>query len=68
MQQSTLGAVGAASQEIGGLIAKIVRNFKTLNLIVSVAVQDGLSLSWPRGYKTFLMLNSAEHEIYPAHK
>ena len=25
-------------------------------------------LSWPRGYKTFSMFNSAEHEIYPAHK
>ena len=24
--------------------------------------------SWPRGYKTFFMLNSAEHEIYPDHK
>ena len=23
---------------------------------------------WPRGYKTFLMLNSAEHEIFNAHK
>ena len=23
---------------------------------------------WPRGYKTFSMLNSAEHETYPAHK
>ena len=23
---------------------------------------------WPRGYKTFLMLNSAEYEIYPAYK
>ena len=22
----------------------------------------------PRGYKTFFMLNSAEHEIYPVHK
>ena len=22
----------------------------------------------PQGYKTFLMLNSTEHEIYPAHK
>ena len=22
----------------------------------------------PRGYKTFSVLNSAEHEIYPAHK
>ena len=23
---------------------------------------------WPRGHKTFSMLNSAEHEIYRAHK
>ena len=25
-------------------------------------------LSRPRGYKTFFMLNSVEHEIFPAHK
>ena len=24
--------------------------------------------TWPLGYKTFFVLNSAEHEIYPAHK
>ena len=24
--------------------------------------------AWPRGYKTFFMLNSAEHEICPANK
>ena len=24
--------------------------------------------SWPRGYKTFFMLNSAEHEILNTHK
>ena len=23
---------------------------------------------WPRGYKTFFMLNSAEHEIFSAYK
>ena len=23
--------------------------------------------AWPRGYTTFFMLNSAEHQIYPAH-
>ena len=23
---------------------------------------------WPRGYKTFFMLNSAEHEIFSANK
>ena len=26
------------------------------------------SRTWPRGYKTFFMLNSAEHEILIAHK
>ena len=25
-------------------------------------------LAWPRGYKTFFMLNSAEYEICPANK
>ena len=24
--------------------------------------------TWPRGYITFFILNSAEHDIYPAHK
>ena len=27
-----------------------------------------LDMSSPQGYKTFAMLNSAEHEIFPAHK
>ena len=26
------------------------------------------SVTWPRGYKTFFMLNSAEHEIFSANK
>ena len=25
-------------------------------------------ITWPRGYKTFFMLNSAEHEIFFANK
>ena len=25
------------------------------------------SQNWPRGYKTFFMLNSTQHEIFPAH-
>ena len=25
-------------------------------------------IAWPRDYKTFFMLNSAEHEVFPAHK
>ena len=24
--------------------------------------------TWPPSYKSFFMINSAEHEIYPAHK
>ena len=27
-----------------------------------------IRLNWPRGYKTFFMLNSTEHEFFPAHK
>ena len=30
--------------------------------------QVRLSLFWPRGYKTFFMLNSTEHEIFHANK
>ena len=29
---------------------------------------DGTGMFRPQGYKTFFILNSAEHEIYPAHK
>ena len=25
-------------------------------------------IAWPRGYKTFFLLNSTEHETFPAHK
>ena len=25
-------------------------------------------MAWPQGYKKKFMLNSAEHEIFPAHK
>ena len=34
-------------------------------IIMSLTSQD---LIRPRGYKTFSMLNSVEHEIFPAHK
>ena len=27
-----------------------------------------MNMTWPQGYKKFLMLNSAEHEILNAHK
>ena len=31
-------------------------------------VKQEVSTTWPHGYKTFLMLNSAEHEIFSANK
>ena len=34
----------------------------------SVSDELGNEKTWPRGYKTFFILNSAEHGIYPAHK
>ena len=33
------------------------------NIFVAVRFQ-----SWPRGYKTFFILNSAEHELFNARK
>ena len=40
------------------------RPWFALTLVVSTPVLR----SWPLGCKTFFMLNSAEHEIYPAQK
>ena len=36
-------------------------------LLAGVAINTNVHKGWPRGYKTFSMLKSAEHEIYPAH-
>ena len=33
-----------------------------------VNLENIISLNWPRGYKTFFVLNSVEHEISYAHK
>ena len=30
--------------------------------------RDIVGPAWPQGYKTISMLNSAGHQIYPAHK
>ena len=35
---------------------------------VRLGFHDKKKVVWLRGYKTFSMLNSAEHKIYPAHK
>ena len=39
---------------------------KTLNIRIDRSEQT--VQTWPRGYKTFLMLNSVEHEILNAYK
>ena len=45
----------------------ILTNDGRLHLRCS-ALKELIGLIWPPGYKTFFMLKSAEHEIYPAHK
>ena len=35
---------------------------------MSVLVMNRLNQTWPRGYKTFFVLNSVEHKILNAHK
>ena len=35
---------------------------------VQVRAREWVCVSWPRGYKTFFVLNSVEHEILNAHK
>ena len=42
---------------------------KHLHRVIQVGQELALNVSnWPRGYKTFFMLISTEHEIFPAHK
>ena len=59
--------------------AKIVILFLTLHIVGDANAFDATqtenfihsdsdNLSRPRGYKTFFMFNSAEHEIFPSHK
>ena len=37
-------------------------------LVAAATSDESLSHFRPRGYKTFFMLNSIEHEIFSAHK
>ena len=60
---------------------QLVASYHTINFMdiftmkaTSVVQMNGIQCrrlvldnSWPRGYKTFFMLNSIEHEIFPAH-
>ena len=49
----------AARNGFTEVIDKLLRHGDNLNRTNQV---------WPRGYKTFFMLNSTEHEFFPAHK
>ena len=48
------------------------RSFLVTNMAEKVLMHMGFITdshsAWPQGYKTFFMLNSAEHEIFTAYK
>ena len=46
----------------------LIRNEVSLKTRVALLIRLDLEQIRPRGYKSFFMLNSAEHEISPAHK
>ena len=47
------------------MISLVIQSNKVTNLDSTNLLSD---VARPRGYKTFFMLNSADHEIHPAHK
>ena len=49
-----------AKKKEGSLINAFAACFPRLSL--------NFQVFWPQGYKTFFILNSAEHQIYAAHK
>ena len=45
-----------------------MRRFKSLwEILTTFILRIARLMPWPRGFKTFFMLNSAETKIYPAH-
>ena len=44
------------------------RFFPIFNFRYSPFLKDNMYQAWLRGYETFSILNSAEQELYPAHK
>ena len=52
-----------------GLISLCRKNFSRQSLTVDLYnMPVYVTFGWPRGYKTFFVLNSVEHEILNAHK
>ena len=41
---------------------------KHLHAVLLLIPEQRRRSIWPQGYKTFFVLNSTEHEIFPAHK
>ena len=57
------GAVGtSADSEVPDM------HVESRSLIRDFAVHYRINNYWPPGYKTFFMLNSAKHEIFPVNK
>ena len=50
------------------LLPEYVKNAAARIMIFSIQLLGEMYKSWPRGYKTFFVLNSVEHEILNAHK
>ena len=50
--------------KIYSYVALHLRRTKFSKLLNPILASD----AWPRGYKTFFMLNSVEQGIFPAHK
>ena len=50
----------------------VSRSLREESCIMNIRIRQSVALSpvelWARGYKTFFMLNSGEHEILNAHK
>ena len=55
---------------ISSFISQLDAAGKTVNISIYyiVHLMTQAEQSWPRGYKTFFILNSSEHEILNAHK
>ena len=53
---------------LGLLCVSFVNVYQFVCVLLSLLVLRLECWIWPRGYKTFFMLNSVEHEILNAHK
>ena len=51
-----------------GIIMKYENQSCVIQLLTVFFSSITIPNIWPQGYKTFFMLNSIEHEIFPAHK